>query len=79
MKEVQRDMESTAWVCKYQDSYLTFGSGNLPIPKFVAYGEKLNNECMGLSILKIHFNTKNSHLSGKDKNDFSQLFSLEAK
>jgi hypothetical protein len=50
---------------------------NRPIPECVVCGEKLSNECMVLSKMKRHFNTKHGHLSGKDKNYFSRLLSSE--
>lgn len=69
---------------KYHDSYLNFGfthsgSEDCPIPECVVCGEKLSNESMVPSKLKRHFNTKHSHLSGKNKTYFSRLLSSEVK
>lgn len=84
MKAVQRNLQSTEIVCKYQDSYLNFGftfSGpeKRSVPECVVCGEKLSNGCMVSRKLKTHLNTKHSHLSGKDNNYFRRLLSSETK
>jgi hypothetical protein len=58
-------------VRKYHDCYLSYGftytgSENHPRPECVVCARKLCNESMVPSKLKRHFNTKHSHLIGKD-------------
>jgi hypothetical protein len=84
VKAIQRDARSLGTVRKYQNSYLNFGftysePENRPVPECVVCREQLSNECMVPSKLKIHLNTKHSHLSRKDNNYFSQLLSSEVK
>jgi hypothetical protein len=71
-------------VRKYHDCYLSYGftyTGfeNYPCPECVVCGEKLCSESMVLSKLKRHFNTKHSHLIGKDTAYFSRLLSSQVK
>jgi hypothetical protein len=82
--KVPSQTNSSCAVRKYHDCYLNYrftynGSEHHPCPECVVCGEKLCHESMVPSKLKRHFNTKQSHLIGKDTAYLSRLFSSPVK